>query len=271
MTRGPLVGHDNLSEFWFRSMNIAPDLVCTLKRTYVKVRSNATSSIQCTFALSGTEVIAVKDNHELLRDKVVTLRPVYTSVENGGDKLDGLIFLDGGENSTLSFTATSETNTVGSNDPVDSLQEVLQRYQRMSDAVVRAKAQSKEAKSKSNRRRRRALYSSPVQQTLVEEWLSASPDDIQTKHSDQHNLQLVAMQASSTQHACVMKDSVCIARTNEQCLSANDRVSPSREYTVMHGPKGEVLLTAPFSFTCCVDLNFNADQKIESLCVHYLD
>jgi len=38
---------------------IAPDLVCTLKHTYVKVRSDGTSCIKCTFGLNGTKVITV--------------------------------------------------------------------------------------------------------------------------------------------------------------------------------------------------------------------
>jgi hypothetical protein len=58
-------GITSLAQFWFASMNIAPDLVCTLKHTCLKVRTDGTSTIQCCFTLSGTKIIALPDSSDV--------------------------------------------------------------------------------------------------------------------------------------------------------------------------------------------------------------
>lgn len=63
-TTGSACGVSYLAEFWFKSMNIAPDLVCTLKHTFLKVRSDGTSVIKCCFALTGTKILSLLDNHD---------------------------------------------------------------------------------------------------------------------------------------------------------------------------------------------------------------
>lgn len=50
------VGLDYLGQFWYKGMTAAPDLVCSLHHTFVKVRSDGTSSIKCCFALKGTQI-----------------------------------------------------------------------------------------------------------------------------------------------------------------------------------------------------------------------
>jgi hypothetical protein len=43
----------------------APDQVCTLKHTFLKIRSDGTSSIKCCFGLHGTKVVSVLSDGEL--------------------------------------------------------------------------------------------------------------------------------------------------------------------------------------------------------------
>ena len=45
-----------LAEFWYKGMTVAPDLVCSLRHTFVKVRADGTSVIKCCFVLKGTQV-----------------------------------------------------------------------------------------------------------------------------------------------------------------------------------------------------------------------
>jgi len=281
-----LIGHANLSDFWFRSMNIAPDLVCTLKHTYVKVRSNGTSFIKCTFGLSGTKVIAVEGKHDLSEaTKVVNLRPVHASAEtetetrtwavceNNDDEQDRFVSVSGSSDAN---TLSPSGSSISTNESTDSLQEVLHRYLKSSDAVSQAKAQAMEAKSNGRKRRKRRNNSNSVQEVPVEEWLSASTEDKQAEENNIRHLQITSKAAPCTQHAFdayVANGTVCISRMNQLSLRGdNDRVSPvTRAYNVEHGQQGEVLLTAPFEFTCCVEINFNADHRVESLCVNYLD
>lgn len=52
-------GVEYLSQFWYKGMTAAPDLVCGLRHTFVKVRSDGTSAIKCCFVLKGTQISEV--------------------------------------------------------------------------------------------------------------------------------------------------------------------------------------------------------------------
>lgn len=54
-----------LQEFWFKAMNVTPDVVCHLKHSFVKVRSDGTSSIRCSFVLNGTKIVQLLDSKDL--------------------------------------------------------------------------------------------------------------------------------------------------------------------------------------------------------------
>jgi hypothetical protein len=45
-------------------MTSAPDLVCTLKHTRLKIRTDGTAVIQCCFALTGTKIIYIADPND---------------------------------------------------------------------------------------------------------------------------------------------------------------------------------------------------------------
>ena len=50
-------------------MTAAPDLVCSLRHTYVKVRSDGTSTIKCCFALKGTQISSLdKDSQSAIEE-----------------------------------------------------------------------------------------------------------------------------------------------------------------------------------------------------------
>lgn len=57
-------GVDPLAQFWYDVMTAAPDLVCTLKHTSVKIRTDGTSLIQCCFTLTGTKILPVPDPND---------------------------------------------------------------------------------------------------------------------------------------------------------------------------------------------------------------
>jgi hypothetical protein len=56
-----LQGVPTLAHFWYEAMTSAPDLVCTLKHTRLKIRTDGTAVIQCCFALTGTKIIYIAD------------------------------------------------------------------------------------------------------------------------------------------------------------------------------------------------------------------
>jgi hypothetical protein len=58
-------GPKAIPQFWFGAMNMAPDLVCTLKHTCLKVRTDGTSTIQSCFTLTGTRVITPPDSADV--------------------------------------------------------------------------------------------------------------------------------------------------------------------------------------------------------------
>lgn len=233
-------------------MNMAPDLVCTLKHTYVKVRSDGTSSIKCTFCLTGTRVMTVEGKHGFSKNnKVVHLITEIDSDEiNDDDALDRFIALD---------ASVDAESTHSSNNSLDPMQEVLHRYMKSSDAASRAKAQAKEAKSKGVKRRRRSKNVVSADGVPVEEWLAANDEDIRAEANNNRYLQM------SLKAAPLVSDgSVCVNRANDcSPYVCKDWVLDTTSQ------QGGALLAAPFKFTCLLDINFNAEQRIESLCVNY--
>lgn len=61
---GSACGVPFIAEFWYKAMNVAPDLVCTLKHTFLKVRSDGTSVIKCCFTLTGTKLLSLVDTQD---------------------------------------------------------------------------------------------------------------------------------------------------------------------------------------------------------------
>eukprot|EP01032_Pedospumella_encystans_P023029 gene23029-26083_t len=57
-------GVDFLGAFWYAGMNMAPDLVCALRHTTLKVRSDGTSAIKCAFVLKGTMTATLDDQNQ---------------------------------------------------------------------------------------------------------------------------------------------------------------------------------------------------------------
>ena len=64
ISAAPMRGRNSLADFWYKSMFNAPDQVCTLKHTFLKIRSDGTSSIKCCFGLHGTKVVSVLSDGE---------------------------------------------------------------------------------------------------------------------------------------------------------------------------------------------------------------
>jgi len=115
------------------------------------------------------------------------------------------------------------------------------------------------------------LLNAAMYEVPVEEWLSMEKACVQT--ADASNCAATVTAEPFAQHACVVDDTVCISRINKCSLKGdNDRTLPvARTYNVQHGQKGEVMLTAQFDFTCAIEMHFNADHRIVSLVLNYLD
>jgi hypothetical protein len=53
-----------LSQLWYAGMNVAPDMVCALRHTFVKVRADGSAVVRCCFALKGTQVAELDRNKQ---------------------------------------------------------------------------------------------------------------------------------------------------------------------------------------------------------------
>lgn len=285
MSRGPGLGHGYLADFWFKSMNIAPDQVCTLKHTHLKVRSDGTSTIKCCFGLNGTKIIAPVTN--LDKDSLKQLENVRMAADSGSDVLDSNttdpqltykseLLSDSTANSIISaLTASSSVDIYeeddsddaasdlhrfladGSGDsnsggqprsrPRDPLQEVLNRYLKLTSA---------------NTGRRSRRKRSEVRPTVAEEWLAAPTDATFVKQEPvcpTHNVQIKG-------------NKVYVAESAGSSLRAeNDRVNKViYQYGVKQGERGEVVLTAKMDSVCSFEMDFNREGRITSMILNYI-
>jgi hypothetical protein len=53
-----------LSQLWYAGMTAAPDMVCALRHTFVKVRADGSAVVRCCFALKGTQVAELDRNKQ---------------------------------------------------------------------------------------------------------------------------------------------------------------------------------------------------------------
>jgi len=60
-------GVSSFADFWYTAMHLLPDLVCSLKHSVLKIRSDGTSMINCSFVLNGTKVVRLPCGQELSR------------------------------------------------------------------------------------------------------------------------------------------------------------------------------------------------------------
>lgn len=268
MSCGLMTGHDYLSEFWYRSMNIAPDLVCTIKRSFIKLRADGTSTITCTFGLAGTEVLSVDGLLSVANtNKVVYVRPVLDAAKQlvRVHDLDQYV-------ANESPQPIKKTNVIGvvSDDKQDpttqQMQEVLQQYLKTSDAVARRKAQAKTSKEGPRKRRKRLLYSDFASQVALEDWLSIETPSVSI--SSPCNIDLDVHTGLYKRHPCQLRNRVCASRISEYPQSSGTD-SVDRSYKVEHSPQGDVMLTAQFNAECYLEVNFNAGNKIVSLNLQY--
>lgn len=274
-------------------MQIAPDQVCVLKHTYVKVRSDGTSSVKCTFALEGTKVVKVEDGQvpPELRGAVVLKEP--SAAEHGqksmprdasvgalADELDRFVStssdsadesdssqaMDQSEGESLHSAETRTTTESGST--ADPLQQVLHRYLRASDAVARSKAQAASEGGR-KRRRKRLPKSEFTGGVAVEDWLSASSkkgDNTRSECTSSLPDRPIQYATIVNNHAYIRPVAMCTLRGD------NDKNVPiGRTFQIQRNQKGDVILTSPLQSTCSVELNFNADHKIESVTINYIE
>ena len=73
------LGLGYLGKFWYAGMNIAPDLVCSLRHTMLKVRSDGTSAIKCAFILKGTMVSNLNDGKKEDVEKIARYQKLRDS------------------------------------------------------------------------------------------------------------------------------------------------------------------------------------------------
>lgn len=283
VSRGPGLGHGYLANFWFKSMNIAPDQVCTLKHTHLKVRSDGSSTIKCAFGLNGTKIIAPVSN--LDKDSIKQLENVRmaadvspdgpsTTEPRGGYKSE--LLLDSVASSILSDLSISPNVEIYEDEDCDGSSRDLDRFLSSDSSAATSKDQShprsrdplqeilnrylnltSASTSKRSRRQR-----SDVSSVVAEEWLAPPPDAT-----------FVKQEPVCPTHRVKIKDNkVYVAESAGSSLRVeNDRVNNVLyQYGVRQGERGEVVLTAKMDTICSFEMEFNGEGRITSMILNYI-
>ena len=72
-------------------MNIAPDMICQLKHSFIKIRSDGTSTIRCSFVLNGTKVVQLLNNTDLEHIQVYAQDTTGSAAEGGASEVSATV------------------------------------------------------------------------------------------------------------------------------------------------------------------------------------
>ena len=283
MSRGPGLGHGYLASFWFKCMNIAPDQVCTLKHTHLKTRSDGTSTIKCCFGLNGTKIIAPVSN--LDKESIKQLENVRVaadasnntpSSENPPVTYKSELLSDNEANSIMSalteFSSVEVCEDADSDDPTDDLRRFISSPSSSSSTPSQPKPQPRDPlqevlnrylKLTSANTSKRSRHPRPeVSPMVAEEWLAPPKDATFVKQEPvcpTHNVQIKG-------------NKVYVAESAGSSLRVeNDRVNNVvYQYGVRQGDQGEVVLTVKMDTICSFEMEFNREGRITSMILNYI-
>lgn len=253
-----------LAKYWYTSMTNCPDVVCNMNNAVVKVRSDGTATVRCNFELRGNVVLSVMN-----------------STTSSASSTDSIVNSAGAASSTAVL--------VGGDALSDrEIEESVERY-------LQAKRAVRNALCLKRRRVRKPKYpfvaGSPSDdaptgeemddeqegqpesvfpiskerdsQTLPEMRSYVTPDIVaHALDKFNHINTLTPSQIDSTVHSLLSKPS-------SQTRTFQPGTTGGR-FDMQIGEQGQVVLTACCDVVCSYDLEFNAENKVQSLVVHLM-
>mmetsp|Transcript_7183 Transcript_7183/g.12137 ORF Transcript_7183/g.12137 Transcript_7183/m.12137 type:complete len:472 (-) Transcript_7183:30-1445(-) len=315
-----LQGRSVLQEFWFKAMNVAPDVVCHLKHSFVKVRSDGTSTVRCSFVLNGTKIVQLLDSKDLDHIQIYAQRNAQDAAQ-AGDGVSATVAAVAAVAPNKIRTVLKRRNPVPSTAPIPlSMQEKplfaarlagesdpgqgtikatelndratwsaadtcaqicpkplvntattpLREISEMdsTDAVKRYIQATEAVKQCTKKKRVRRPKPSQDWYNLVQDAQKVST--LERLRDTTYNIPLARLKKISTQ---------CHNWSDEDFLRASNSEHEDEGLSYMahalRPPSGsnepaQVVLTAQLDFLCSIEMNFNADQKIEAIVLNYI-
>ena len=315
-----LQGRSVLQEFWFKAMNVAPDVVCHLKHSFVKVRSDGTSTVRCSFVLNGTKIVQLLDSKDLDHIQIYAQRNAQDATQAGDgvsatvaavaavapNKIRTVLKRRNPVPSTASIPLSMQEKPLfaarlaGESDPghgttkatelndratwsaadtcaqicpkplVNTVTTPLREISEMdsTEAVKRYIQATEAVKQCTKKKRVRRPKPSQDWYNLVQDAQKVST--LERLRDTTYNIPLARLKKISTQ---------CHNWSDEDFLRASNSEHEDEGLSYMahalRPPSGsnepaQVVLTAQLDFLCSIEMNFNADQKIEAIVLNYI-
>lgn len=310
-----------LSEFWYKAMNLAPDLVCKLKHSVLKVRSDGTSSIRCSFMLNGTKIVQLMSGQDLKNiqayanevqqnctgDAPVNNKPVISASvaamaavaptkvraalkaqqsltalpttdkrnimhHQAADK-DSTNMNVGSKSAVLSNKLQALATTTAATGGAESSTN-LSVWDELADMDSTKTAeryiQAAQAASKCSKKKRSTKTPKPTK-----DWFTVVQDP-QNVETSVMTMKKLSESQFHIPYTCLM--TMCATDEDYNSLRAeNDAHMGTGMAFTAHtisqpGSSGEgtVVLTSEVDWLCSLELNFSADNKVESLVLNYI-
>lgn len=317
-----LRGASVVSEFWYKAMHIAPDVVCTLKHSFVKVRSDGTSTIRCSIVLNGTKIVQLTNSKDLQHiqayaqtagtpskraqfvqeeagagdisatvaamaavapDKIRTVlsarRPTRTVLSiPQAHEVQGLIMTSATDvagdvkatviNDRATWAAATVLHT-SARGPLEEMAcmdhtEAAVRYLEATAAVQQCTKRKRSSRNKSFKRKNSA------------EWFTLARDAFGSQLDNPFSSETVSAPKYNIPYTRLA--TLCNREKHTHSLRAenNNRQDTGLTYTAHPMSQAapcaqqQVVLTAQLDFLCSIELNFNADDKVESVILNYI-
>lgn len=311
-----MMGVSVVSEFWFKAMNVAPDVVCKLKHSFVKVRSDGTSTIRCSVVLNGTKIVQLTNSKDIQHiqayaqdgslasagDQQASVDPsagdisatVAAMAAIAPDKIRTVLSVRRpAARSVISVPearAVHGTVMTGTSDPASSVKAtVINDRATWAAATVVNPSQPLEEIASMDRTEAAARY---LEATAAVKKCTKKKRGDRAKNNSAEWFTLARdaftsnfRPAVDTAPASEKKYNIPYTRLTSLCdrgqhthslrAENNNRRDTGLSYTahtLKESPsvQPQVVLTAQLDFLCSVELNFNADNKIDSVVLNYI-
>lgn len=305
-----------LANFWYKAMNLAPDLVCKLKHSVLKVRSDGTSSIRCSFVLNGTKIVQLMTGQELKHIQAYANEAKYGACSVGAPRTVGAVSAtvaamaavapskvravlraqqnltpiaateagnimqlpadsrsashEKSHSATLSNQLSALVGTSGAHRPGTANLSVWDELADM-DSTKAAETYIRATQAVNKCTKKKRTTSAPKPPTKDYFTVVQAAENVETSVMTMKKLsesqfhipypRLMTMCATDENYHSLRADNDAQMGTG-MAFTAHTISQPGSEETVV--------LTGEVDFLCSLELNFNADYKVESMVLNYI-
>lgn len=244
----PSIGPSNLTQLWYATMNLAPDIECSLHQATLKVRSDGTSSIRCFISLRGNRLFTLEDGENMKPISANRGLPSILSQQSTA--------------STNPVKFTAQRNSSQSSDRVSEVDSLSSQLEALSDIdkedslclpgrqgrlATTTDASSNTCRLPAGKRATRK------RQEVVDDWLSVGKDAFKYGMLDKS-----MWPPSNSRPDSLTAPSLCIT---DACL----------EPQIVAATQGPMVLAVAIHSLCSFEMEFNSDGKVSSMYLNYLN